>query len=164
MAGKRVCALDDPVHVLSDMIEELFSVSGFEIPENLSDVREAYGPRIIGSRGRHCSSLPDACGVPLRTDHAGTVSPIFRFPAGLWRELPAKPAPRGDLASENASGPKMHLRKYRVMPLGIRCSEIDRRLLCLARAQRRATRTIIAAATGEARREVHGNSCGSPHS
>ena len=31
VTGKRVGTLDDPVHVLCDMIKELFSVSGFEI-------------------------------------------------------------------------------------------------------------------------------------
>jgi hypothetical protein len=41
VTGKRMRSLDDPVHVLRDMIEEPFSISRFQISENL--VNESTG-------------------------------------------------------------------------------------------------------------------------
>src|SRR5580658_8706886 len=40
-------SLDNPIHVIRNMIEEAFTVSGFEIPENVVNVRNA---QLLGLR------------------------------------------------------------------------------------------------------------------
>ena len=38
VTGKRMRSLDDPVHVVRDVIEELLTVSGFQIFEDFANV------------------------------------------------------------------------------------------------------------------------------
>jgi hypothetical protein len=74
VSGKRMCTLDDPVHVLCDMIEEPFSVSGFDTPENLPDAGDGHGGvrcRVVRSTflnppGLSLRDSPPALTLPFR--------------------------------------------------------------------------------------------------
>jgi hypothetical protein len=53
VTGKRMRSLNDPVHVHQDMIEEPFTISGFQIFENFANVSSAQLLSYTRSCSRH---------------------------------------------------------------------------------------------------------------
>jgi hypothetical protein len=41
VTGKRMRSLDDPIYVVQDVIEEPFTISGFQVLENFANVISA---------------------------------------------------------------------------------------------------------------------------
>jgi hypothetical protein len=41
VTGKRMCSLDDPIHVVRHMVKEPFAISRFQVFENLANVSSA---------------------------------------------------------------------------------------------------------------------------
>src|SRR5579864_2233213 len=53
VTGKRMCSLDDPIHVVRHVVEEPFTISGFEIVENFANVSSAQRQSYNRSCSRH---------------------------------------------------------------------------------------------------------------
>src|SRR5271170_675741 len=70
VTGKRMCSLDDPVHVVRDVIEETFTISGFQMSENFINVS---GAQLLSSTGLNAhgnllSKRTICCGDPIQSD------------------------------------------------------------------------------------------------
>jgi hypothetical protein len=53
VTGKRMCSLDDPIHVVRHMVEEPFAITRFQVFENLANVSSAQLLRYSRSCSGH---------------------------------------------------------------------------------------------------------------